>query len=65
MYCDNCAAEPASYDHLDLSQGEAVFKRLCKRCGDVERAQWDAERQRRPPRVAPLIQDLLSKRHAA
>lgn len=44
MYCDSCAAEPASYDHLDLSGGETVFKRLCRRCADADLARWAAEK---------------------
>jgi protein-arginine kinase activator protein McsA len=53
MFCDSCAAEPATIDHLDLSGGESVLKRLCRRCADLERAQWNAERRRRPALLEP------------
>lgn len=52
MICDNCAAEPASFDHLDVSGPEAVFKRLCQDCGDVEKARWDAEKSAQSDRPA-------------
>jgi hypothetical protein len=48
IICDNCAAEPAHFDHLDLSGAEPVFKRLCQACGDAEKERWDAEQKRRP-----------------
>lgn len=48
MFCDRCAAEPAPFDHLDLSGAEPVFQRLCRRCGDAEKALWDAARPESP-----------------
>jgi hypothetical protein len=47
-YCDVCAAEPAPFDHLDLSGAEPVFKRLCQACGDAEKERWDAEKKSQP-----------------
>lgn len=52
MFCDNCAAESAHFDHLDVSGPEPVFKRLCKDCGDVEKARWDAEKAPQSDRPA-------------
>jgi protein-arginine kinase activator protein McsA len=63
--CDVCAAEPAPFDHLDLSGGEAVFKRLCQACGDAEKASWDAEQKRRPPRLLSPVLSALHGRQAA
>ena len=44
MFCDDCAVEPAIIDHLDLTQGEARLRRLCRRCADAERKAWDEAR---------------------
>jgi protein-arginine kinase activator protein McsA len=65
MSCDQCAAEPAGFDHLDLSGSEPVFKRLCRACADAERARWAAERRRKPAGLAPVLDAVLRDRRAA
>jgi protein-arginine kinase activator protein McsA len=61
MFCDHCAAEPATVDHLDLSGPEPEFRRLCRPCADAERERWNAENRRRPS----LLANLLGRRKAA
>ena len=48
MFCNECSVEPASVDHLDLSQGEARFRSLCGPCSEAEFKRWNRERVEGP-----------------
>jgi protein-arginine kinase activator protein McsA len=56
MFCDDCAVEPATIDHLDLSVGDAHLRRLCGRCAEIERTRWNAERLQKPIGLVPAPQ---------
>ena len=56
MFCDDCAVEPATIDHLDLTGPEAHLRRLCPACAERERLRWQAERLLQPQGLVAAAQ---------